>query len=134
DMNPWWTGKPCEHTQKSHINMCVYDSTWEASEAYVLDNHPKVEAWAKNDHLGFVIYYIFRGVVYRYFPDFIIKLTNGEQLILETKGQDTQKDKTKREFLDEWVQVVNEQGGFGRWHWAVSKAPSEIYEILSQYD
>jgi type III restriction enzyme len=30
DMLPWFTGRPCEHTKRSHINMCVFDSTWEA--------------------------------------------------------------------------------------------------------
>ncbi len=25
--------KPCEHTKRSQINMCVYDSTWEATES-----------------------------------------------------------------------------------------------------
>lgn len=130
DMNPWWTGKPCEHTRKSHINICVFDSTWEASEAYALDNHPKVQAWVKNDHLGFAIYYVFRGVVHRYFPDFIIRLTNGNHLILETKGQDTPQDMTKREFLDEWVKVVNEQAGFGHWRWEVSRHPKDVEIII----
>jgi type III restriction enzyme len=26
DMLPWYTGKACEHTKHSHINMCVFDS------------------------------------------------------------------------------------------------------------
>ena len=47
DMRPWHTRKPCEHTVKSHINLCVYDSTWEASDAWVLDNSEHVEAWVK---------------------------------------------------------------------------------------
>ncbi len=34
DMRTWYTGKPCEPAQRSHINFCVYDSTWEASEAF----------------------------------------------------------------------------------------------------
>jgi hypothetical protein len=38
DMRTWYTSKPCERTRKSHINVCVYDSTWEASDAFVLDN------------------------------------------------------------------------------------------------
>ena len=45
---------------KSHINLCVYDSAWEASDAFVLDHNPNVAAWAKNDHLGFEILYIYR--------------------------------------------------------------------------
>ena len=27
EMRTWYTGKPCERTKKSHINVCVYDST-----------------------------------------------------------------------------------------------------------
>ena len=84
----------------------------------------------KNDHLGFEIHYIFSGVVKKYRPDFIIRLKTGKFLILETKGQDTQQDKTKREFLDEWARAVNENGGFGKWQWAVSKNPADVAEIL----
>ena len=36
-MTTWYTSKPCERTARSHINFCVYDSTWEASEAFELD-------------------------------------------------------------------------------------------------
>ena len=130
NMQTWYTGKPCEYTKRSHINFCVFDSTWEASEAFELDRNPHVEAWVKNDHLGFEIHYIFSGVVKKYRPDFIIRLKTGKFLILETKGQDTQQDKTKREFLDEWVISVNEYGGFGLWQWAVSNDPADVAGIL----
>jgi type III restriction enzyme len=126
DMQPWYTGKPCEHTKKSHINMSVFDSTWEASEAFELDRNPGVAAWVKNDHLGFEILYTFGGVVRKYRPDFIVRLNTGEFLVLETKGQDTQRDKTKREFLNEWVLAVNAHGGFCRWKWAVSNNPADV--------
>ena len=66
------------------------------------------------------IAYIFKGEVRKYRPDFIIRLKNGKFLILETKGQDLQRDKIKREFLDEWVRAVNLQNGW-TWMWAVSK-------------
>src|SRR5205823_1785814 len=36
DMRPWYTARPCERTRRSHINVCVFDSTWEASESFVL--------------------------------------------------------------------------------------------------
>jgi len=132
DMRTWWTGKPCEYTQKSHINFCVFDSTWEATEAFELDRNPNVQAWVKNDHLGFEILYIFKGVVQKYRPDFIIQLKTGSHLILEVKGQDTQQDRTKREFLDEWVRAVSEHGGFGRWQWALSTHPSDVAGILQR--
>ena len=129
-MRTWYTGKPCELTKKSHINVCVYDSTWEASDAFALDNSKQVEAWAKNDHLGFEILYVYHGVVRKYRPDFLIRLKGGDMLILETKGQDTEQDKVKRRYLDEWTQAVNAHGGFGRWQWAVVKKPGEIKDVL----
>lgn len=130
DIQTWYTGKPCEYTKRSHINFCVFDSTWEATESFELDRNPNVEAWVKNDHLGFEIHYIFNGIIKKYRPDFIIRLKTGKVLILETKGQDTQQDKTKREFLDEWVRAVNEHGGFGMWQWTVSKDPADVAGIL----
>lgn len=130
-MPTWYTGKPCEYTKKSHINYCVIDSTWEASEAFELDHNSTVEAWVKNDHLGFEVLYIFEGVVHKYRPDFIIRLKKDKFLVLETKGQDSQKDKTKRAFLDEWVKAVNGHEGFGWWAWAVSKRPGELKDILN---
>lgn len=130
EMRTWYTGKPCERTSKSHINFCVYDSTWEASDAYVLDNDPSVAAWVKNDHLGFEVLYIYRGVVRKYRPDFLAQLSNGDMLVLETKGQDTEQDEVKRRYLAEWVEAVNSHGGFGRWRWAVTRQPGEIRDIL----
>jgi type III restriction enzyme len=73
-----------------------------------------------------------QGVVRKYRPDFIIRLKNGDLFILETKGQDTQRDKTKHEFLNEWIKAVNEHGGFGVWKWAVSKNPADVAGILAQ--
>jgi type III restriction enzyme len=132
NMHTWYTGKPCELVRKSHINFCVLDSRWEASEAFELDRNPNVTAWVKNDHLGFEVSYVFEGIIHKYRPDFLIRLTSGTQLILETKGQDTQKDKTKREFLDEWVQAVNRHGGFGKWAWSVSTHPKDVAEIIGK--
>jgi len=130
EMRTWYTGKPCERTKKSHINVCVYDSAWEASDAFVLDDSEQVAAWVKNDHLGFEVLYVYRGVVRKYRPDFLVRLTNGEMLVLETKGQDTDQDKVKGRYLDEWAQAVNAHGGFGRWRCAVAKAPGVIRDIL----
>jgi type III restriction enzyme len=131
DMRTWYTSKPCEYARKSHINFCVFDSTWEATEAFQLDQDENVTAWVKNDHLGFEIIYTFQGIVRKYRPDFLLKLKTGNYLVLETKGQDSRQDKTKRSFLDEWVKAVNQQGGFGKWSWAVSYNPSDIHDILS---
>ncbi len=132
DVRTWYTSKPCEWSEKSHINHCVYDSTWEASEAYSLDKSDLVESFVKNDHLGFIILYNYKGVIRRFFPDFIIRLKNGNYLILETKGQDNQQNQVKREYLNEWVNAVNAHGGFGKWHWDVSFHPGDIIEKIKK--
>ena len=133
DVRTWYTSKPCEWTDKSHISHCVYDSGWEASEAYFLDKSNLVESFVKNDHLGFYILYNHKGVIRKYYPDFMIRLANGEYLILETKGVDSQQNKTKREFLNEWVNAINNHGGFGKWNWNVSFHPSDMEQILKKY-
>jgi len=132
EMNAWYTGKPCARTNKSHINVCVYDSTWEASDAFALENSDAVAAWVKNGHLGFEIVYLYQGAVRKYRPDFLVRLTNGEMLVLETKGEEDEQDRVKHGYLDEWVQAVNAHGGFGRWRWAVARHPGEIRDVLRQ--
>ena len=133
DMLPWYTGKACEHVKHSHINMCVFDSRWEASEAFELDRSPLVAAWVKNDHLGFEITYSFKGIIHKFRPDYLVRLTNRKMLVLEVKGQDNQEQQTKREFLAEWVRAVDGHGGFGKWAADVSRYPSDIHEILQRH-
>lgn len=126
DIRTWYTSKPCEWTEKSHVSHCVYDSGWEASEAYFFDKSDLVKSFVKNDHLGFTIFYNFKGIIRKFYPDFILRLSNGEHLVLETKGVDSQQNQVKREYLDEWIKAVNTHGGFGKWHWKVSFHPSDI--------
>ncbi|HUE74806.1 MAG TPA: DEAD/DEAH box helicase family protein [Pirellulaceae bacterium] len=133
DMGTWYTSKPCERTAHSHINFCVFDSTWEATEAFEVDRNPDVGTWVKNDHLGFEILYVYRGVVRKYRPDFLIRLSSGTCLVLETKGKDDEQNRTKRRFLGEWVDAVNQHGGFGRWAWDVSFNPGDIKDILARH-
>mgnify|MGYP001472130541 CR=1 FL=1 len=130
-IRPWWTSKPCEAFDKTHINFVVVDSTWEFLEARTINESKVVDSFVKNDHLNFVIYYNYQGVIRRYFPDFICKLTNDEYLIVETKGQDNEQNKTKRAYLDEWCRAVNQHGGFGKWNWAVSFDPNDLLQIIN---
>lgn len=132
-MRTWYTSKPCEWTQKSHINHVVIDSTWEASEAYVFDKNQLVQSFVKNDHLGFTIHYNYQGIIRKYYPDFIIKMSNGKHLVLEIKGQDDERNRTKRAYLKEWTNAVNTHGGFGEWHSDVSFHPSDIEGIIKKY-
>lgn len=131
DVRTWWTSKPCENFSKSHINFTVVDSDWEFLEARNINDQNRVVSFVKNDHFGFAILYNFEGVIRKYYPDFVIKFKNGQHLILETKGQDTDQDKTKRVFLDDWCKAINQHGGFGIWRWAVSFDPNDLDAIIN---
>ena len=133
DMLTWFTTKPCEVTRRSQISHAVCDSGWEATEAYLLEKNPHVAAWAKNDHLGFSVIYTFDGVVKKYFPDFLIRLTNGMTLVLETKGQETEKDRAKRRAMAEWVKAVNAANEFGQWANDVSYSVKDVDGIIGKY-
>ena len=132
DMRPWFTARPCEHTKKSHVNVAVYDSRWEASEAYALDHSDIVDSWVKNDHLGFEILYVYRGAVRKYRPDFLVRLKCGVMLVIEVKGEESDETRAKHKFLDEWVRAINQSNGFGQWKWALVTDPANVDAVLSE--
>lgn len=132
DMPTWYTSKPCNITQHSQISHCVYDSGWEATEAYLLEKNEHVKAWAKNDHLGFEIVYVYEGVVRKYIPDYLVKLDNGKTLVLETKGRMTEKDIAKRKALSTWIEAVNGTGEFGMWCNDVSLNVADVDAIIAK--
>jgi type III restriction enzyme len=97
NMPTWWTAKHREPLAKSHISHCVYDSAWEATEAYRLEKNPHVTAFAKNDHLGFGILYTFEGIPH-YYSRFSGKAGQGQNLGAGNKGpgQPSGSGKTRR--------------------------------------
>jgi len=133
DMNPWYTSKPAYATTRSHLNYAVSDSGWEGTTSYMLDQDDLVEGWVKNDHLMFEIAYVYRGGVYVYRPDYLVKLRNGATLVLEVKGEDSEKNKAKRAALAEWVNAVNADSRFGIWAWEVIFRPEEVVAALQRH-
>lgn len=109
------------------------DSTWEAVGAFALDRSSPVDAWVKNDHLGFEVFSVHGGVVRKYRSDFPVWLTSGAVLVLEVKGKEREQDRTKRRFLAEWTQAVTAHGGFGRWVCDVSYSPADMADILARH-
>jgi type III restriction enzyme len=133
DMMPWYTTKANEYTKKSHVSHAVVDSRWELSTVFELERNENVQSWVKNDHLGFDISYVYEGVVHKYWPDFLIRLKNGTMLVLEIKGEDSEKDRTKRKYLDEWIKAVNQDARFAKWSWDVAFAQSEVRSIIRKH-
>ncbi|GAB6084666.1 DEAD/DEAH box helicase family protein [Desulfuromonas carbonis] len=133
-MRTWYTTKPCHPTRKSQISHMVADSGWEQYAANLLESSDKVLAYAKNDHLGFQLHYLWNGSRRRFIPDFLIRLASGKTLVLEIKGEDSEQNRTKRAALDTWVKAVNAKGGFGTWCWDVAFEPHQIQDILSRHN
>ena len=127
----WYTTKTCQPTIKSQISHCVADGAWEAHTANVLETSDLVEAYAKNERLGFHIHYLWNGARRRYVPDFLIRLRSGKMLILEIKGQDSPQNKQKRQALGDWVDAVNQKGGFGVWCWDVAFEMARVQDLLN---
>ena len=133
-MRIWYSTKHCLETTKSQISHAVADSTWEQYTATTLEERDEVAAYAKNDHMGFQIYYLWRGSKRRFVPDYLIRLTNGKYMVLEIKGEDSDQNRAKRMALDAWVRAVNSRGGFGTWCWDVVKAePSKIHDVITHH-
>lgn len=80
---------------------------WEASHAFALDASDAVRTWAKNNHLGLEVLHVYRAIARKCRPDFLVRLSSGDLLILETKGQDTEQDQVECRYLDEWTQAVD---------------------------
>ncbi|MBQ3447690.1 MAG: hypothetical protein IJG37_08615, partial [Synergistaceae bacterium] len=133
EMVTWMTSRPHHATEKSHINICTFDSTWEASAAYQLDRNPNVQAWAKNDHLGFCVRYVYGGIQRRYLPDFLVRLADGRMLVLEVKGIETDESRATHEALCEWVRAVNTVKTFGECACEVVRSPAEIGGVIAKY-
>lgn len=121
------TSKPCQETggrpPKSQISHVVLDSAWEGQLATVLEAHPRVLAYAKNQGMGFEVPYVLGGAARKYAPDFLVRLDTGKEkpmnVVLEVKGYRGEDAVAKKETMETfWVPGVNQLGSFGRWHFA----------------
>ena len=66
---------PTEKSEVSHVTLDGKDgNTWEQLLAAELELNKNVEAYVKNDHLGFTIPYVHKGRTHSYIPDFLVRL------------------------------------------------------------
>jgi type III restriction enzyme len=99
---------------------------WEQSAAFLLDSHPGVKRWVKNDRLGFTIRYRQRGLLARYIPDFVVVTDLDENVIVEIKGQVTDDADAKAKAAERWVEAVNRLGGQGVWRYLLVEDPARL--------
>ncbi len=122
--------------RKCHINWVICDSDWEAEFCRVVESHPRVRAYVKNQNLGLEVPYLMGATPRRYIPDFIVRIDDGEgeplNLIVEVKGYRGENAKEKANTMRAyWVPGVNNLGKFGRWAFAEL---TEVYEFAGVFD
>ena len=105
---------------KCHVNWAICDSNWEAELCRVVEAHPRVLAYVKNQGMGFTVPYCMAGQPRRYVPDFIVRVDDGRDeplnLVVEAKGQKREDARIKAETMrTSWVPGVNGMKDFGRW-------------------
>ena len=115
--------------RRCHVNWAVCDGDWEAEFCRVVEKHPKVLAYVKNQGLGLEAPYRMGSVSRRYIPDFILLVDDGRvddqgqpdplRLVVEIKGYRGEDAKVKKSTMETyWVPGVNGLGSFGRWKFA----------------
>jgi type III restriction enzyme len=129
------TTKGTYPTTKSHLNLIVMDSRWEAKLGQVLDEMPEVVAYVKNQGLNFRIPYSFQGDSANYVPDFIVRFDDGRSdplnLIIEVTGQFRREKAAKAATaISFWVPAVNNHGGLGRWSFLEVTDPWDAANLI----
>ena len=120
---------------KCHVNYIALDSSWEAEFSRVVEQHPKVISYVKNQGLGLEVPYKDGSSVRVYIPDFIVLIDDGNgpddplHLVVEIKGYRHENVKLKSETIrTQWLVGVNNLGSFGRWDFAEL---SDVYALES---
>lgn len=95
--------------KKSVFNRIIGDSHLELEFASFLEDAPDVEAFAKNYlAVRFKLDYVnATGDISNYYPDFLVRQTDGRVFVVETKGLEDLDVPLKMERLRQWCEDVN---------------------------
>ncbi len=124
------TVKPVQITGASHLNFVACDTnSWEQAATFQLEKLAKegvVFCYARNDRLEFNIPYELYGNPQVYEPDFIVRLRNGVNVVLEIKGKSYEDTDAKHQGARRWVSAVNHWGRLGKWDFLVCRDPQRL--------
>jgi type III restriction enzyme len=128
------TTKPIQPATHCHLNAMVADTQkWEQAAALILDTHPGVRKWVKNERLGFFIPYRRNGLPARYVPDFIAVTDTDQNVIVEIKGQVTDNADAKAKAAERWAAAVTRLGQYGTWHYLLVTDPGKLGLMLNAF-
>ena len=96
--------------RKSVFNKIIGDSKLELAFASFLEGCPDVASYAKNYlAVGFKLDYVNSdGEIANYYPDFLVKLTDGRVIVAETKGLEDLDVAPKMHRLHQWCEDVTD--------------------------
>jgi type III restriction enzyme len=126
----WQTG-----AHRCPINWVICDSEWEAEFCRVVEDHPQVLAYVKNQGLGFEVPYRFGSETRAYLPDFIVLVDDGQveplHIVVEIKGYRREDAKEKKSTMETyWIPGVNNLKTHGRWAFVEFTEVFRIEEAL----
>ena len=124
---------------KCHISHVVADTeSWEQKMAQALEEMEEVVHYVKNFGLSFLIPYTLNGEEKNYMPDYIVRVKDGKEdllnLIVEVTGE-KKKDKVAKVAAARnlWIPAVNNYGGFGRWAFLEITDPWDAKNAISSF-
>ncbi|MDP9359609.1 MAG: DEAD/DEAH box helicase family protein [Chloroflexota bacterium] len=96
------------HPAKCVFDACCFDSADEVYLAQLFDEADDVAAWLWNDQSGvqFRIQYAFEGKTPWYYPDFLVRMTDGSMVIVESKGSIRDRDRAKQTRTERYVDLL----------------------------
>lgn len=105
--------------KKSIFNKVIGDSSFELEFASFLDTCDDIISYVKNYFaVGFRLDYRTKdGDISNYYPDFLIKKSENEIWIVETKGREDLDDPLKIERLKQWCEDINEKKQSVEYRW-----------------
>ena len=114
--------------KKSPFNKIIGDSGFELEFASFLDSCEDIISYVKNYFaVGFRLDYRTKdGDISNYYPDFIVKKSEKEIWVVETKGREDLHDPLKIERLKQWCEDVNKKDSGVKYSWLYVK--QEEYE------
>jgi len=122
-------------SRKCPVNWAVLDSDWEGEFCRVVESHPRVRAYVKNQGLGLEVPYLYGSIQRKYIPDYVVQVDDGQpdplNLIVEIKGYRGEDAKEKKSTMETcWVPGVNRLGDYGRWDFLEL---TDVYLIQEQF-
>ena len=121
--------------RRCHVNWAILDSTGEGEFCRIIETHPNVRAYVKNQNLGLEVPYRSGSAARTYVPDFIVVLDDGSNaptyLVAEIKGYRGEDAKDKKAAMETyWVPGVNYHGCYGRWAFAEF---TDVYDMQAEF-